>query len=182
MLPNEFGGKTMKKRLLQFVSIGLTVFLVGAVWAGPENDDYEHRGMHRGHAGMMHEGPNFDRMVEHMSRLLELDDAQEQAIRNIVEDARPKANALRERAKANREAIHALNVSDTDYDVKLQSLAAENGEVVTQLTLLHGRVMAQVSGELTPEQQAKLSERRGKMQDGSRHRRQHGKPTDDATT
>ncbi len=172
----------MKERLLQFVSIGLMVFLVSAVWAQPENDDTGYGGMHRGHAGMMHRGPNFDRMVEHMSRLLELDDAQEQAIRNIVEDARPKANALRERAKANREAIHALNVSDTDYDVKLQSLAAENGEVVTQLTLLHGRVMAQVSGELTPEQQAKLAERRAKMRDGFRHRRHRGEPTDDATT
>ncbi len=172
----------MKERLLQFVSIGLTVFLVGAVWAGPENDDTEHRGMHRGHADMMHGGPNFDRMVEHMSRLLELDDAQEQAIRNIVDDARPKAKALHERAKANREAIHALNVSDKDYDVKLQNLAAENGEVATQLTLLHGRVMAQVNGELTPEQQAEMAERRGKMRGGFRHRRHHGEPTDDSTT
>ncbi len=172
----------MKKRLLQSVSIGLTVFLLGAVWAGPENDDYDHRGMHHGHGGMMHRGPNFDRMVEHMSRLLELDDAQEQAIRNIVDDARTKAKALHERAKANREAMHALNVSDTDYDAKLQKLAAENGEVATQLTLLHGRVMAQVNGELTPEQQAELSERRGKMRDGSRHRRHHGEPTDDSTT
>jgi Spy/CpxP family protein refolding chaperone len=138
--------------------------------------------MHRGHAGMMHGGPNFDRMVEHMSRLLELDDAQEQAIRNIVDDARPKAKALRERAKANREAMHALNVSDKDYDVKLQNLAAENGEVATQLTLLHGRVMAQVNGELTPEQQAELAERRGKMRGGFRHRGHHGEPTDDSTT
>lgn len=172
----------MNERLLQFVSIGLTILLVGTVWAGPELDDNEHRGMHRGHAGMMHGGHNFDRIVEHMSRVLELDDAQEQAIRNIVEDARPKAKALRERAKANREAMHALNVSDTDYDAKLQKLAAENGEVATQLTLLHGRVMAQVNGELTPEQQAELSERRAKMRDGFQHRRHHGKPMDDSTT
>jgi Spy/CpxP family protein refolding chaperone len=78
--------------------------------------------------------------------------------------------------------MHALNVSDTDYDAKLQKLAGENGEVATQLTLLHGRVMAQVNGELTPEQQAELSERRGKMRDGSRHRRHHGEPTDNSTT
>ncbi len=172
----------MNERLLQFVSIGLTILLVGTVWAGPELDDNEHRGMHRGHAGMMHGGHNFDRIVEHMSRVLELDDAQEQAIRNIVEAARPAADALRERAKANREAMHALNVSDTDYDVKLQKLAVENGELVTQLTLLHGRVMAQASGELTPEQQAKLSERREKMRNGFRHRHHRGEPTDDTTT
>ena len=175
----------MKERLLQFVSIGLTVLLVGAVWAGPEQDDNEHRGMHRGHAGRMHGGHDFNRIVEHMSRLLELDDAKEQAIRNIVEVARPEADALRERAKANREAMHALNVSDTDYDVKLQNLAAENGKLVTQLTLLHGRVMAEVSGELTPEQQAILSERREKMRNGfrhRRHRRHRGEPMDDTTT
>ncbi len=172
----------MNERLLQFVLTGLTILLVGTVWAGPELDDNEQRGMHRGHAGMMHGGHDFDRMVEHMNRLLELDDAQEQAIRNIVEAARPEMNALRERAKANREAIHALNVADTDYDVKLQKLAAESGEVVTQLALLHGRVMAQVSGELTPEQQAKLSERREKMRDGFRHRHHRGEPMDDTTT
>ena len=172
----------MKERLLQLVSMGFMVLLVGAVWAGPEYGDNEYHGMHRGHAGMMHGGHDFDRMVEHMSRLLELDDAQEQAIGNIVEAVRPEINALRERAAANREALHALNVADTDYDVQLQKLAVENGELATQLTLLQGRVRAQVSGELTPEQQATLSERRAKMRHGSRHWRHHGEPTDDTTT
>ena len=172
----------MKERLLQLVSMGFMVLLVGAVWAGPEYGDNEYHGMHRGHAGMMHGGHDFDRMVEHMSRLLELDDAQEQAIGNIVEAVRPEINALRERAAANREALHALNVADTDYEVQLQKLAVENGELATQLTLLQGRVRAQVSGELTPEQQATLSERRAKMRHGSRHWRHHGEPTDDTTT
>ncbi|MCH8308495.1 MAG: Spy/CpxP family protein refolding chaperone [Proteobacteria bacterium] len=172
----------MKERLLQLVSMGFMVLLVGAVWAGPEYGDNEYHGMHRGHAGMMHGGHDFDRMVEHMSRLLELDDAQEQAIGNIVEAVRPEINTLRERAAANREALHALNVADTDYEVQLQKLAVENGELATQLTLLHGRVRAQVSGELTPEQQATLSERRAKMRHGSRHWRHHGEPTDDTTT
>ena len=172
----------MKERLLQLVSMGFMVLLVGAVWAGPGYGDNEYNGMHRGHAGMMHGCNDFDRMVEQMSRLLELDDAQEQAIGNIVEAVRPEINALRERAAANREALHALNVADTDYDVQLQKLAVENGELATQLTLLHGRVMAQVNGELTPEQQAELSARRAKMRDGFRHRRHHGEPTDDSTT
>lgn len=173
----------MKQRLLQFVSIGFMVLLVGAVWAGPEHDDGEHHGMHRGHACMMPGGHDFDRIVEHLSRRLELDDTQEQAIRNIVEAARPEAEALHGQAKANREALHALSVSDTDYDMKLQNLAAENGELVMQLTLLHGRVMAQVNGELTAEQQAKLSEGRERMRKRFRHHRRHGEePADDTAT
>jgi len=172
----------MKERLLQFVSIACMILFVGAVSAGPEHDNSEHHRMQRGHACMMHGGHDFDQMVEHLSRRLELDEAQEQAIRNIAEAARPEADALRERVKANREAMHALNISDTDYDVKLQNLAAENGELVTQATLLHGRIMAQVNRELTAEQQAKLSEGRAAMRKRFRHGRHSGESKDDTTT
>ena len=53
----------MKERLLQVVSIGFMVLFMGAVSAEPE--DGGHRGRHHGHAGMMHGGPDFSRIVEH---------------------------------------------------------------------------------------------------------------------
>ncbi len=170
----------MKERLLQVVSIGFVVLLVGTVWA--ESEDGGHRGMHRGHVGMMHGGRDFDRIVEHMSQRLELNDKQELAIRNIVEAAKPEAEALREQAQSNREAMHALDVADADYDVQLQELASRNGELVTQLTLLHGRLRAAVSAELTDEQRAKLSEGRDTMRKRFRHHRRSGESADDTTT
>jgi Spy/CpxP family protein refolding chaperone len=171
----------MKERLIQFVSIVFMVSLLGIAWAGSEHDG-GHHGMHRGHAGMMHDGPDFDRIVEHMSRRLELDDMQEQAIRNIVEAAKPEADALHEQAKAIHEARRELNIADADYDVKLQNLAVRNGELVTQLTLLHGRVMAKVSAELSDEQKAKMARGRGKMHERFRHHRRSAGSAEETTT
>lgn len=172
----------MKKRLLQFTSIACMILFVGAVSAGSEHEGGKHHRMQHGHAGMMHGGHDMDRMIEHLSRMLELDEAQVESIRNITDAARPDADALRERVKANREAMHALSITDSDYDVKLKNLATENGELVTQATLLHGRIMAQVNAELTAEQQAKLSQGRDAMRKKFRHRQHIGESTDDTTT
>jgi Spy/CpxP family protein refolding chaperone len=172
----------MKECLMKFVSIGFMIMLIGAAWAGPEHDGRRHHEMHGAHAGMMPGGHDFDRIVEHMSRRLDLNETQTQAIRNIVEAAKPEADTLRERARANREAMHALNVSDADYDVKLQNLAVENGELVTQMTLLHGRVMGQVNGELTVEQRDELSKSRDAMKKRFRQRGHFGDSPDDTTT
>ncbi len=170
----------MKERLLQVISIGFVVLLVGAVWAEPQ--DGGHRGMHHGQAGMMHGGPDFNRIVEHMSRQLELDDTQEQAIRKIVDAAKPKAEALREQAQSNRKAMHSLDIADADYDAQLQKLAGRDGELVTQVTLLRGRVMAEINAELTDKQQAKFSEDRDKMGKHMRHHQGSDESADHSMT
>lgn len=170
----------MKERVVQFASMTCMILLAAVASAGPEH--YGHHRMHPGEPGMMAGGHDLDHVVEHLSRLLELTDTQLQAIRNITEAARPEADALRERAQANREAMHALSVTDADYDTKLQNLASENGEVVTQATLLHGRLMAQINAQLTAEQQAKLAENRDKMRMHFRHRQPADEATDDPAT
>lgn len=172
----------MNERLLRLVSIGFMVLLMGEVWAEPENGGGWHHGMQRGHPGMMHGGPDIDRLVDHMSRRLELDDTQIAAIRNIVDAARPEAEALREQVKANREAIRALDVAEVDYDVQLQNLAAKKGELVTQLTLLHGRVMVEVGAELTDEQKTQLAEGRDRMRKRFRHHGRSAESMNDTTT
>jgi len=167
----------MSERLAKFLSVGLMILFVSSAWA--EKDDQGRHGMHR---GMMHGGPDIDRVVEHIVRRLELDDAQESVIRNIVDVAKPEAEALREQARSNREAMHDLDMADADYDVKLRNLAGKNGEIVTQMTLLHGRVMAKVNAELSDEQRAKLSEERDGMRERFRHHRRSNDSADDTTT
>jgi Spy/CpxP family protein refolding chaperone len=170
----------MKERVLQFASVTCMILLAAAASAGAEHGG--HHRMHHGDPGMLAGGHDLDRMIEHLSQMLELTDTQLQAIRNITEAARPEADALRERAQANREAMHALSVTDADYDTRLQNLANENGEVVTLATLLHGRLMAQINAQLTAEQQAKLAESRDKMRMGLRHRWHSDDATDDPAT
>lgn len=170
----------MKEYLIKVVTISFMVLIVGSVLA--ETEDGERHRMHRGYGGMLHDGPDINRIVEHMSRKLELNETQELAIRNIVDAVKPEAEALHEQAKVNREAIHALDVSDADYHAKLQNYASRNGELATQMTLLHGRVMAEVSAELTDEQRAKLSELRDGMRERFRHHWRSRDSLDDTTT
>ena len=167
----------MRERFLQVVSVGFMIMYIGSAWA--DTEDGGHHGMHR---GMAHGGPDMERMIEHMSQRLELDKAQELAIRNIVDAAKPEAEALHKQERSNREAMHALDLSDADYDVKLQNLAVRNGELVTQMTLLHGRVMAEVSAKLTDEQRAKMSEGRDEMRKRFRHHRRSKESVENITT
>ena len=170
----------MKERLLRVVAIGVMVLFMGAVSA--ESEDGEHHRMHRSHGGMMHGGPDIDRIVEHMSRRLELDERQELAIRKIVDAAKPEAEALRQQVQSDRRAMHDLNVADAEYDAKLQDYASRNGELATQMTLLHGRTMAKVKAELTDEQRAKFSEVRDGMHKRFRHHRRSRDPVENTTT
>lgn len=143
---------------------------IGIASAGPEDG---HKG--RGHHGMMMgEFGDPGRMLEFMSRRLDLDSDQEQRIGNILDATAPESEALRERGRAARDAFAELDTSDPDYDVKVQDLAREIGDVATAATLLHGRVRAQVAQELTPEQAEKLAEGRARMHkrfDRGQHRR-----------
>lgn len=139
---------------------------VGIASGGPE-DGHKVRGHH---GMMMGEFGDPGRMLEFMSRRLDLDGDQEQRIGNILEAVAPESEALRERGRAARDAVAELDTSDPDYDVKVQDLALEIGEVATAATLLHGRVRAQLAQELTPEQAAKLAEGRARMQKRFGHR------------
>lgn len=127
------------------------------------------RDRHRGHEGMR---PDFAgdpaRMVEMMTRHLDLDETQSQTVSNILQAVKSEADLLRERRRANSEALRALDVNDADYAATLQNLAVESGELETEKTLLHGRVRGEIHAVLTAEQQQKIADRVGKM--GSRRR------------
>jgi protein CpxP len=96
-------------------------------------------------------------MAEHLSRRLDLDDNQQQALANVVDAASPEMNELRDKVRENRDAIRDLDANDPDYDAKLSNLARDNGELASAATLLHGRLRAEINALLTPEQRETLA-------------------------
>ena len=110
------------------------------------------------------------RMVERMTRHLDLDETQQQTISNIVEAARPEFESLRERGMANRTAMRELDPADADYSAKLNNLAIENGELVAEGTMLFGRVRSEIAAELTDEQRAELEDLMSERRERFRHR------------
>jgi len=149
--------KTKKAVLLAFVSVAV---LSTAAYAG-SGEGRHGPTRHFGGPGFgMHEpGMLIGRMAEH----LDLDDAQRESVNNIVSAAKPEIEALREKVRANHEALRTLDASDPE----VQNIAISNGELATEGTLLFSRIRSEVNAVLTDEQRAKLDT-------AKEHRRERG--------
>ena len=141
----------MKKSYLAVIVTLVVLSLSGASFAGQDKEGGDQRHDRR---GSQDRGPDIGRMIEH----LELDEEQARIVMNIMEASKPEFESLRQRTRANHEATRSLDVSDAEFGTKLQNLAIENGELTTEMTILQGRVRADVHGVLTPAQQQKLAE------------------------
>ena len=114
---------------------------------------------------------NPERIVDRMTRHVDLDETQEQTIRNILEAAKPEFDQLRTRGRANMSAMRDLEPSDPDYSARLDDLSAENGQLVADGTRLVGRVRGEVYAVLTAEQIAELEAAGDRMRERFRRRR-----------
>ncbi len=130
------------------------------------------RGGPPGLFGGGHGLPGAGLMLEHMADHLDLDDAQRDAVSNILEAAKPEIQALRERARANRDALEALDANDAGYSTELNNIAISNGELATEGTLLFTRIRTEVHAVLTDEQIAKLERSKERMKKRFQERRQ----------
>jgi len=138
------------------IGVMASAVMAGLVMAG--EGGHEHREGKRG-AGMgMHGMQNPQRMVQHLSRWLDLDEAQTAELGNVVLATKPQMTELRERVRANHEAIMSLDVNASDYDARVQSLALEKGQLATEMTLLVAQVRVDINSKLTPAQQQTLAE------------------------
>ena len=72
-----------------------------------------------------------------------------------------------------------MDVNASDYGTKIQSLAAENGEIATEMTLLTSQLRVDIHAKLTPLQQQKLADGAGRMrQHRDEHREKHRRAHD----
>lgn len=160
----------MTQRYIKIIAVLTALTVSGNLLA---QDDGE-SGYDRGRQAGEHRGPGLAfgdpvMMIERMASRLDLAETQRQSLSNIMEAARPEFAALRESARENREAVHALDVDDPDYGAALQNLAAKSGEHAAELTLLTGRVRSELAAILTAEQRATLESRKSRMGERRRH-------------
>lgn len=157
------------------VAIVTSLALLGGATTGFAEQGDGHRGSRDGrHHDMRGHGPRDPAMmVERMSRHLDLDEPQQEKLKNIMSAASPELDALRGRERANRQAQKELDTSASDYSASLANLAAESGEIVASRMVLMGRIRGEINAELTEEQRAKLAER-GAHRGKGRHNRDSG--------
>ena len=150
----------METRYLTVIAVLAALAVSGGAVAAQEDDGVDRE---RGERWAHRQGPRDgfggpEQIVGRMAERLDLDESQRDAISNILQATRPEFESLREQSRANRQAMHGLDVDDADYGAKLQNLSLQSGELAARLALLMGRVRADVHAVLTPEQQQELAE------------------------
>jgi len=142
----------------------------GPLYAQDEAPERRHGPGKRG-PSMMHGMEDPTRMIAHIGRWLELDEQQQQELENIALASKPQLSALRDKGRANHDAIRNLDPASSDYDVSIHALAAENGQIATELTLLMAQLKSDIHAVLTPEQQQQLATGRESLREMERKRR-----------
>jgi hypothetical protein len=156
----------MKRISVVFVALGATV-LTGLVFAGP-----------RGEGGMR---DGF--FLERMSSQLELAPEQEQTIEEIISGAKPRFQALRDKARNTREQMMGANPDEPTYATDVAQASQASATHAAELVNLAAEVKAQVYGVLDADQKqratelmSKMQERRAKfMESGPRRHRRGGR-------
>ena len=155
----------MKANGTEIASLLPAIILLSLMALAPAANADSERGDGHGKRFGMERGPMIS---ARMLGRLDLDDTQRQTVDNIFEAAKPEFDALREHKRANRASLAALDPASDSYSIDLEAIAAENGRLASEATLLFSRVHNDVNAVLTEDQRAKLEQ-------GMERRKERGK-------
>jgi Spy/CpxP family protein refolding chaperone len=156
----------MKKEISRIAPVAVALLLgVAAAWAqapegqgpqgaGPAGEGPERRGPYGGH--------------DRMSRALDLNEAQQEKVREIRDEQRPQREALHEKMSANREALHQLLESGTADANAVGELVLEGRKLQEEGRALFDAEQKKVRAILNPDQQKKFDAMQERMKE---HRR-----------
>jgi Spy/CpxP family protein refolding chaperone len=115
-------------------------------------------------------GVNVERRVTRMSEVLGLSDAQKEQITALLKTEQEKNAPLREQLAANRKQLKQAALAATFDEATVQSIAAIQAQIISQLIVSHARTKSQINALLTPEQRSQAE----KM--GPKNKRFHRRP------
>ena len=136
---------------------------------GGQGQGGERVGRHKGHKGGgrgMHGGFG-GRFFERLN----LSDAQQEQIRQIVECNRQSTQALRERGRGTRGEGPA-GFDGTFNEAAVRAAAQQRANARVEMEVAHARMMSEIYNVLTPEQKAQLAAERQQRQQRRQERRQ----------
>lgn len=107
---------------------------------------------------------------------LNLTDAQEEQVKNILNSHRDQLKALGDRAMEAQQALHAAVTADALDEGLIRARAADRATVEADLAVAHAQIHAEVFRILTPEQRAQAKEMQSNMQQRLNQRREQPQP------
>ena len=135
--------------------IGAAFLALGHGFQGP--------GMHdRG------EGSHAD-MLEHMSRELNLTDAQKQQVKAVMDSVVPTAEGLHAKLEDVHKQIATATANGQFDEAQVRGLATQQAQLEADLMVEHLRAMSKVYSILTPDQRTKAEAMHKHMESHERH-------------
>jgi protein CpxP len=123
-------------------------------------------------ASAQHRGMGFGRnngwMLKHMTKQLNLTDAQQTQIKGIMADEKTKIKPMMQQLRQNQQAEDA-NVNGSFDENQARTFASKQAQLMTDLIVEKERVRSQVYAVLTPEQRQKALQL---MQERQQHRQE----------
>jgi protein CpxP len=120
----------------------------------------QHRGMGFGH--------NNGWMLKHMTKQLNLTEAQQTQIKGIMADEKTKIKPMMQQLRQNQKAEDA-NVNGSFDENQARAFASKQAQLMTDLIVEKERMRSQVYAVLTPEQRQKALQL---MQERQQHRQE----------
>ena len=155
----------MKKRLI--ILVGIAVLVIGATVFALAHGFQEKRGPGRG------EGRPHGDMVEHMSRELNLTDAQKEQVKSIIDGQHSAEEAREAKLDDLRKQLDAATANGQFDETKVRDLANQQAQLQADGMVEHLRTHSKIYSLLTAEQRTKADEM---MKRGGPHGHPHGAP------
>jgi len=147
----------LKSTKLIAFALAAVASLALAAAAFPGQDGHHGPGGHGGGPRGAH-GPHGGNLVEHLSRALDLTDAQKAQVKQIEDALRESTKSLHEQMAKSGGPLDGFK--DGFDEAAVRSAAQARAAVHVELEVAHARAMSQIYSLLTAEQKAKLAELR----------------------
>ena len=145
-------------------SIGVAALTAPLFADGGKNCDKRHHG--KGHYSMMgghgHMGKNPEKMIEKMSRKLDLTEEQRDQALAKLDEFKPQMSQAHQALRDGMKRIHEIDADADNFPSNLDALADEQGKLVADMIKLRTTMHVEFEQLLNEEQKAELKEMREK--------------------
>jgi periplasmic protein CpxP/Spy len=101
-------------------------------------------------------GPGFE--FHHLLRQLDLSSTQQEQVKAIFQQEKPKLQALHQQMEQNRSAMDSLQANGPFDENKTRTLASQNSSTMVEMEVEHQKIKSEIEALLTPDQKTKLAQ------------------------
>jgi Spy/CpxP family protein refolding chaperone len=142
----------MKSNYFKVLAVVLLLAVVAAIGVSQTVKHVHMRG------DGMFAGPEFGgHMLAYFTRKLDLTDAQQAQVKDIMAKEKPAFRPLMLQMAQNHQQMRQLVMSNGFDEAKIRELATQQTQTMTELTVQRARVASELYQVLTPDQKTKLA-------------------------